>query len=129
MTGTSTPGVLMSDARRLIHQSFCPDHGGMACERLTQLLDYVEEAAAHHTAEAIRVRGFEVGRTPTAMTVKRMINERADEADPFKTEGTQWYRKSDEQVVEWAGTVKIPPRGRKRREEEGVIWSDQVPRR
>lgn len=101
----------------------------MACDRLTQLLDYVEEAAAHRTAEAVRVTGFEIGKTPTALTAKRMINERADAADPLKAEGTRWYRKSDEQVADWAGTVKIPPKGRKRREEEGVTWSDRVPTR
>lgn len=101
----------------------------MACERLTVLLDRVEEAASHQTAEAIRVRGFELGNTPTAHASKRLINARVDEADPLKAEGTRWYRKSDEEVVDWAGTVQIPPRGRKRREEEGVTWSSRVPKR
>lgn len=108
----------MSQARRLIHQSFCPEHGGMACDRLTQLLDEVEEAAAHRAAESMRVRGTELGTAPTALTTKRMINSRVDAIDPFKVEGTHWYRKKDDQVVVWAGTVKIPPKPRRRREEE-----------
>lgn len=108
----------MSQARRLIHQNYCPEHGGMACDRLTQLLDDVEEAAAHRAAENMRVKGFDLGRTPTALTAKRMINSRADAIDPFKVEGSRWYRKKDDQIVVWAGTVTIPPPPRRRREEE-----------
>lgn len=106
MTKNESPYQNESMARTLLHRAAdCdPTDDPVECERITDLLNRVEDDRAHADAKRLRQRADEFTANRSELVAQAMAaatRAAADSIDPYEMRGNDLVRKSDGKVMEY----------------------------